>query len=329
MKILMIRFSSIGDIVLTTPIIRCIKKQVKEAEVHFITKKQFVNILESNPYISRVHSIEKNISEISKALKKENFDFIVDLHHNLRSAQLKYLLGKKARAFRKLNLEKWLAVNLGIWKLPNTHIVDRYFETVKPLGVINDGKGLDYFIPANQEVDIKTLPGAFQNGYIGFVIGAKHFTKQLPNEKILFIIQKINQPIILLGGKEDAIKSNQVISSLSSFSSKLIFNACGKYNLNQSASLVKQARKIITHDTGLMHIAAAFKKEMVSVWGNTIPEFGMSPYYGELLITSHIAQVQNLSCRPCSKLGHIKCPKGHFMCMNQIKMDEIVKFIGT
>jgi ADP-heptose:LPS heptosyltransferase len=329
MKILVIRFSSIGDIVLTTPIIRGIKKQVKEAEVHFITKKQFVNILESNPYISKVHSIEKNISEISMELKKEKFDFIVDLHHNLRSTQLKYLLGKRSKAFRKLNFEKWLAVNFGIQKFPKTHIVDRYFETVESLGVINDGKGLDYFIPANDEVDIKTLPIAFQNGYIGFVIGAKHFTKQLPNEKIASIIQKINQPIILLGGKEDTIKANQVISALPPPSSKQLFNACGKYNLNQSASLVKQARKIITHDTGLMHIAAALKKEIVSVWGNTIPEFGMSPYYGELLIASHISQVQNLSCRPCSKLGHIKCPKGHFMCMNQIKMDEIVKFIGT
>ncbi|MBI4931035.1 MAG: glycosyltransferase family 9 protein [Bacteroidetes bacterium] len=324
MKILIIRFSSIGDIVLTSPIIRCVKQQVKEAEVHYITKRQFTSILEDNPYVDKIYSIDKNVAEVSKELKKENYDFVVDLHHNLRSAQIKSMLGKQSKSFSKLNIEKWLMVNLRINKLPNIHIVDRYFETVKPLGVENDGKGLDYFIPKKDEVEIKTLPAEFQNGYIGFVIGAKFFTKQLPIEKIVSIIQKINQPVILLGGKEDAEKANWIVSILNTQYSHLVFNACGKYTLNQSASLVKQARKIITHDTGLMHIAAAFKKEIVSIWGNTIPEFGMYPYYGETQITNYKLQITNLNCRPCSKLGFSKCPKKHFRCMNEIDEEEII-----
>lgn len=327
MKILIIRFSSIGDIILTSPIIRCVKKQVKDAEVHFIAKKQFGTILESNPYIDKLYTIEKDISEVIKELKKENYDFIIDLHHNLRSAQVKSLLGKKSRSFRKLNLQKWLMVNLHINKLPNTHIVDRYFETVEPIDIKNDGLGLDYFIPSKNEVDIKTLPPAFHNGYIGFAIGAKHFTKQLPNEKIISICKKLNQPIILLGGKDDAERGEQIQAALSAGSKSAILNACGKYNLHQSASLVKQAKKIITHDTGLMHIAAAFKKEIVSVWGNTIPEFGMSPYFGNKVSKELKSEVRNLSCRPCSKLGHSKCPQGHFKCMNEIDEDEIVRFI--
>jgi ADP-heptose:LPS heptosyltransferase len=335
MKILIIRFSSIGDIVLTTPVIRCLKQQVKDAQVHYITKKQFANILESNPYIDKLYTIEKNISEISTKLKNENYDFVVDLHHNLRSAQVKSLLNKKSRSFHKLNIEKWLMVNLQINKLPNIHIVDRYFETIKSLGVKNDGKGLDYFIHAKDEVDIKTLPSEFHNasptgqsfgrGYIGFVIGAKYFTKQLPKEKIISICQKLNQPVILLGGKEDVEKGEAIKTEVG----KNIYNACGKYNLNQSASLVKQAKKIITHDTGLMHIAAAFKKEIVSVWGNTIPGFGMYPYYGESQVSSLKSQVLNLPCRPCSKLGFSKCPKGHFKCMNEINEKEIITFVQT
>ena len=326
MKILIIRFSSIGDIVLTTPIIRCLKQQVKEAQVHYITKKQFGSILENNPYIDKLYTIEKNISEVSQELKKENYDFVVDLHHNLRSAQLKSVLGKKSKSFHKLNIEKWLMVNLRINKLPDTHIVDRYFEAVKSLGVKNEGKGLDYFIPAKDEVDIKTLPAEFQNGYIGFVIGAKFRTKQLPDEKIISICKKLEWPVILLGGKEDFDKGEAIKSKVKS---QKVFNACGKYNLNQSASLVKQAKKIITNDTGLMHIAAAFKKEIISVWGNTIPEFGMYPYYGKTQVTSHKSQVSDLSCRPCSKLGFSKCPKGHFKCMNNINEEEIVKFVHT
>ncbi|MFH1004459.1 MAG: glycosyltransferase family 9 protein [Bacteroidota bacterium] len=319
-KILIIRFSSIGDIVLTTPIIRCVKQQVKDAEVHYLTKKNFSDILKGNPYIDKIHTIEKNVSEIISELRKENFDFIVDLHHNLRSHIVKWLLFyfplfRKGigKGFRKLNIEKWLMVNFKINRLPDMHIVDRYFETVKSFGVMNDGKGLDYFIPKEDEVNISFLPEIFRNGYIGFVIGAKYQTKQLPLEKIISICKKINKPIILLGGKEAIIPI-----------SNLCYNACGKFNINQSASFVRQAKKIITHDTGLMHIAAAFKKEIISVWGNTIPEFGMYPYYGKSQITNHKSQITNLKCRPCTKLGFAKCPKEHFKCMNEIDEEEIV-----
>ena len=317
-KILVIRFSSIGDIVLTSPIVRCLKEQMN-CEVHFLTKKEFVPILETNPNISKFYSIEKRISEVSKKLKKENYDFVVDLHHNLRSAQVKTALKKSSSSFSKLNIKKWLIVNFKVNNLPDVHIVDRYFETVKSLGIKNDLKGLDYFIPKIDEVDLKNLPAVFQNGYIGFVIGAKFATKQMPSEKIISIIKKINQPIILLGGDDDFEKGETIKSQSNS---NKIFNACGKYNLNQSASLVKQAKKIITHDTGLMHIASAFKKDVISAWGNTIPEFGMYPYLPGK--NSKIIEVKNLICRPCSKLGYDTCPKGHFKCMNEINEEEII-----
>jgi len=341
MKILIIRFSSIGDIVLTSPIIRCIKQQLKNVQVHYITKKQFATILESNPFIDKLYTIESRVlgTKVSALLKKENYDFVVDLHNNLRSAHVKAVLGKKSKSFYKLNIEKWLMTNFKMNKLPNIHIVDRYFETVKSLGVVNDGKGLDYFIPERDNIESESLPVEFQNaspteqsfgrGYIGFVIGAKYFTKQLPKEKIVSIIQKLNQPVVLLGGKEDYEKGEQIQAAINSGGRQTaILNACGKYNLNQSAVLVKKAKKIITHDTGLMHIAAAFKKEIVSIWGNTIPEFGMYPYYGKFDVKNLKVEVKNLSCRPCSKLGFEKCPKKHFKCMNEINEEAIIQFVN-
>jgi ADP-heptose:LPS heptosyltransferase len=311
-KILIIRFSSIGDIVLTTPVIRCIKEQKPKIEIHYITKKSFKGILETNPYIKKIHTIEKNINEISDELKKEDFDFVVDLHNNIRSAQTKRVIGKPSSAFKKLNFQKWLLVNFKINRMPPLHLVDRYIQTVEQLGIKNDNKGLDYFIPEKDEVQITSLPHTHQNGYIGFVVGAKFFTKQLPIEKMISICKKINQPIILLGGKEDSERA-VIIENEVGYN---IYNACGKYNLNQSASLVKQATKIITHDTGLMHIAAAFKKEIISVWGNTVPAFGFTPYLPSP--KSKIVEVKNLSCRPCSKIGYSRCPKGHFKCMMEI-----------
>lgn len=317
-KILIIRFSSIGDIVLTTPVIRCVKNQLPNSEIHYVTKKPFKGILENNPAITKVHVIEREVNEVIADLKKENFDFVVDLHNNLRSSQVKMKLGKPSSTFKKLNFQKWILVNLKINRMPAVHVVDRYLDTVKKLGVVNDNKGLDYFIPAKDEVSIDSLPVSHQNGYIGFVIGAKHFTKQLPTEKIISICKKINQPILLLGGKEDLERGEQIAKAIGI----TIYNACGKYNLNQSASLVKQARKIITHDTGLMHIAAAFKKEIISVWGNTVPAFGFTPYLPDP--QSKMVEVKNLSCRPCSKIGHDACPKGHFKCMKEINEAEFL-----
>ena len=319
-KILIIRFSSIGDIVLTTPVIRCIKQQQPDTEIHYLTKKSFKGILEHNPYLTKVHTIEKDVKEIIKELKNENFDFVIDLHHNIRSMQTKTSLGKPSSSFKKLNFKKWMLVNFKINKMPEMHIVDRYMQTVKKLGIVNDNKGLDYFIPETDEVNMASLPLFHQKGYIGFVIGAKHNTKKLPMEKIISICKKLNQPIILLGGKDDLGKANQIEKSVGA----MIYIACGKYTLNQSASLIKQSTKIITHDTGLMHIAAAFHKDIISIWGNTVPAFGFTPYLPSA--NSKIVEVKNLSCRPCSKIGYKRCPKGHFKCMREIDENEITNY---
>ena len=326
-KILIIRFSSIGDIVLITPVIRCLKLQL-DAEVHFLTKKSFEKILAANPHVDRVWSIEKNVSEVITELKAVRYDCVIDLHNNLRSWQVTQALGVKTYRFDKLNWQKWLMVNFKINHLPNTHIVDRYLATVKDLGVVNDGKGLDYFIPKEDEIDVAQLMKEKFNGilsaslteiptpYFAFVIGAAHATKRLPPDKIIEICNGLNLPVLLLGGKEDSAMGDLITSK----STHYVFNFCGKLNLNQSAWVVKQAHKVITHDTGLMHIAAAFHKQIISIWGNTIPEFGMNAYTDKV----EVFEVVNLNCRPCSKIGYQKCPKGHFDCMNKQDSEAII-----
>jgi ADP-heptose:LPS heptosyltransferase len=309
-KFLILRFSSIGDIVLTTPVIRCLKQQVQGAEVHYALKKNFGDTLKHNPYIDKTFFLEDNLSSLIAELKKEKYDYIIDLHHNQRTFFIKLRLGVKSFSFNKLNFKKWLLVNFKINRLPDISIVDRYMETVKSFGIKNDGKGLDYFISTEDESVLQTLPENFHQGYVAFVIGAKHFTKQLPAEKIISICNKVSSLIILLGGKED-IEKGRLISE----SAVNIYNAAGKFSLNQSAAIIKHAKKVITHDTGLMHIAAAFKKEIISVWGNTVPEFGMAPHYGAAEIKNSRFEIQNLKCRPCSKIGYEKCPLGHFKCM--------------
>jgi ADP-heptose:LPS heptosyltransferase len=319
-KVLILRFSSIGDIVLTSPIVRCLKAQVKDIEIHFLTKQAFASIVDANPSITKVFTIQKKVSEVLTQLKKENYDYVIDLHHNLRTKQVIWGLQRPAKSFPKLNFKKWLLVQLKINKMPVLHIVDRYFKSTQHFNIKNDLKGLDFFIPEKDHVKLKELPTRFSQGFIALVIGAQHFTKRMPNSKIIELCQLLPLPIVLIGGKEDVNNAKIIEQALGN----KVFNACGKYNLFQSASIIKQSNLVISHDTGMMHIAAAFNKKIISVWGNTVPEFGMYPYMPTHQEDSFLAEVNNLSCRPCSKIGKTSCPKGHFKCMNEIDIDAIL-----
>jgi ADP-heptose:LPS heptosyltransferase len=322
LKVLIIRFSSIGDIVLTTPVVRCLKNQLPNVEIHFLTKYSFREILQSNPYIDKLHLLDENLEEVISSLKTENFDYIIDLHHNVRSLKVKRALKKvKVYSFNKLNIRKYLLTAFKINLMPAVHIVDRYMETVKHLGVVNDGKGLDYFIPERDIVPDDDIPASHILGYFGLVIGAAHNTKKLPLHKLKELCSKINHPIILLGGPED----RNVGDEIASVDPVKVYNSCGKFNLNESADLVRRSRLVITHDTGLMHIAAAFKKPIISVWGNTVPEFGMSAYYGNSMVPNTKYEINGLWCRPCSKIGYKKCPLGHFKCMEKHNINSIAQ----
>ncbi len=291
--------------------------------MHFLTKQSFAPIVENNPYVDKVHVLAPGGQSLVKEIKNEKYDYIIDLHHNLRTLRLKQALKIKSYAFDKLNIKKWIYTNLKWNLLSDLHIVDRYMKTVEPFGVKNDGEGLDYFIPAKDEVKQKDIPASHHAGFIGIAIGAAHFTKKLPVEKLKKLCSKINHPLVILGGKEDAAAGNEIASA----DPVKIYNACGKFSINESADLVRKAKLIITHDTGLMHIAAAFKKPIISVWGNTVPEFGMYPYYGNFQIPNSIFQINGLHCRPCSKIGYSQCPKGHFKCMWQISTGEIAESV--
>ncbi|HOZ86696.1 MAG TPA: glycosyltransferase family 9 protein, partial [Bacteroidia bacterium] len=205
-KILILRFSSIGDIVLTTPVIRCMHEQLPGSEVHFVCKAVFAPVLDGNPYIHQLHTFKEDITELYEDLKTENFDLVVDLHKNLRSFRLKRRLKTKSLSFNKINFRKFLAVNFKMLQsLPDLHIVERYMAAVSSLGVKNDGKGLDYFPLEKDKVAVSELfPGGVAN-YVVLVVGGSYYTKQIPLSKLKEICDRLNLPVVLLGGKEDQI----------------------------------------------------------------------------------------------------------------------------
>jgi len=318
-KVLIIRFSSIGDIVLTTPVVRNLFQQMHEgAEIHFLTKNRFTSLLEPNPYITKVYGIEKSTNEVMEELKKEHYDYVIDLHLNLRSSRVKRALKMISFSFKKYNWQKWLLVNFGINKMPKMHIVDRYMETLVPFSIANDGKGLDYFFPVGEEALPTELPETHKNGYVAVAIGAAHWRKKPRVNQYIEICQKLNYPIVLLGGPSEEKDGSEIASACG----ETVWNAAGKLSLNGSAALIRDSMLVITPDTGMMHIASAFKKPIISFWGATVADFGMYPYLNENLDVR--IEADHLNKRPCSKLG-TKCKYKECRCIDELPIEKAVE----
>ncbi len=322
MKVLIVRFSSIGDIVLTSSVVRAMKQQLNNVEIHYLTKEQFSGIVASNSHISKVVTITKSIDEVLDTLKSEQYDYVIDLHNNVRTVSLKRKLGVPSKTFRKLNVAKWLLVRFKWNRLPKMHVVDRYFEAVQSLGVVNDDLPGEYFIPPEAKVDVQQKLGVAPKSYITIAIGAQFKTKQMPVSLVVEIVRKSTKPVVIVGGEMDKAFAERVINQVTE---QKVISACGNFNLNGSASIVAQSAKLITNDTGMMHIAACLSIPIVSVWGNTVPDFGMYPYYPNQPELFSMHEVEGLSCRPCSKIGFQECPKKHFNCMHQQDVEAIVE----
>ncbi|MDW3648276.1 MAG: glycosyltransferase family 9 protein [Bacteroidia bacterium] len=322
-KVLIIRFSSIGDIVLTSPVPRSLKKSHPDYEVHFLSKKAHKDLLLHNPHIDKLHILKDSLGETIQELKQENFDYILDLHHNLRSFLIKLRLGVKASSFPKENWAKYKMVRFKNRKIKLRHIVERYADTLSIVGSQLDHEGLDFFVPEGLEEKAQNLlseqlPQVSEKP-LAIVLGAKHATKRWPASHFIELIEQLGEAVVLIGGPD----AKEEAEEISKFIQTPLYNSVGHLSLLESAALLKQCRAVVAHDTGFMHIAAAFQMDIYSLWGNTVPEFGMTPYKSP----HQLLEIRNLDCRPCSKIGFDQCPKGHFACMKQQKAEKVAERI--
>ncbi|MDR2937578.1 MAG: glycosyltransferase family 9 protein [Prevotellaceae bacterium] len=322
-KYLVIRFGSIGDLVLTTPIIRLLKTRRPHAEIHLVTKKKFADVLAPNPHIYKIHVLEDSLIHLIKELRHEHFDFVLDLHRNFRSWLVKMALGEKTFAFYKLRFAKWLLVNFKVDILPdNLHVVDRYMGVLSDLHVKNDKQGLDFFTPRETTLPAEVEKYFEGKNFVALILSARHATKKMPTEKIVELCNKINSPVALLGSEKEREEGNFIAEKCLN-----VYNTCGHLNIYQSAILIDKSKVVISPESDLMQVAAARKKDVVSVWGNTVPKFGKYPYYAGK--NSKIVEVENLKCRPCSRKGFQKCPKGHFDCMMQQDYAGMAMYVNS
>ena len=327
-KILIIRFSSIGDIVLASPVFRCVKKQIPDSEVHFLSEISCKRASEHNPYIDQFFYFDHFLEKTIEVLQEEKYDHIVDLENDATSKAIIKALKVKALAINDLSFKKTLFTKFKINFLPSKHITQRFLDVVAPLHVKDDGNGLDFFIAKEDEVAAHDLPTAHSEGYYVLNIGAKFFTKTFPTEKFIELCSKIDHPIIIVGGREDILAGAQIAAQ----DTIKIYNACGKFNHGETADIMQKAKVIIGNVNDLMYIACAFKKPIVALWGSGSPKFGAESYYGEYFIRQQQKPIfeneyLNLHCQPCSEKGLDACPKAHFNCMQKIDIDEVIRKI--
>lgn len=313
-KVLVIRFSAIGDIVLSTPVFKALHQA--GYEVHWLVKDKFQFVLKNTAFIDQVHTFPLT-QETIKELKKEDFDYIIDLQNNFKSFKIKRLLKRPTSSVRKLNWEKLVLVRLGKDLLKEERsIVKRYLATLEPLQIDIQSNNKRIYFPQKEYL----LPQ--QQPYIAWVLGATYEGKKIHQDTILKTIQQNPQKhFVFLGGPSE----ERIGIELHQQSTHNTTNLCGKTSLEEAAFLMQKAQMVITNDTGLMHIASATDTPIISLWGCTSPLLGMGPHLpaeGSVVI-----EPLNRKKRPCSKLGnHCKYPQ---ICSSTITPNQITEAINT
>lgn len=318
-QVLIIRFSAIGDVLLTTPVLRQLKTHFPQVKISFLVKQAYQSLLEADPYLDRLIPYNGDLHETVKNLKKERFDYVIDLQANIKSFRIRRMLNTDHNFVNKWNLTKWLMVNFKVKKtIP--HIGLRYLETLQPLGINStDSQPHLHYFPINELKAVNFINPFQQQLFYGLVLGATYTTKRWLDDYFSEFINYIGLPVVLLGGKNEAQLAQKIVQS----ASVPIINTVGETDLLTTAAIIKKCNFLVTHDTGMMHIADAYEVPCAVIWGNTVPEFGFEPIH-----TNHInLQINELSCRPCSKIGYQSCPKKHFRCMKDQTPDLVAKNI--
>ncbi len=319
-KVLIIRLSSLGDILLTTPLVRILKKKFRNVSLDFVIKAQYRDTLKLNPHISELFLYEKEkekISELIAGLAQNGYDAVIDLQNNFRSVEIRRAVQVENYIFNKRTTDKFLLVNFKINRLKDApQIPERYIAAVP--GVQPDNEGLELYT----ENEVSSILNGKDN-LIGFAPGSRHFTKMWPKsyyEQLGNLLSDKGYTIVLFGGSDDIPVCTEISRNI-----KEAINLCSKDHLLQTAADMKKCRAIVCNDSGMMHTACSAKVPVLAFYGSTVKEFGFTPYKNRNLILEN----NSLTCRPCSHIGRERCPKGHFRCMLEVTPEKAYEALMT
>lgn len=306
-------------------------------QIDFVTKKEYSGLVRHNPHLNFTFEFDATLGfsslvHLKEKIRREQYDLILDIHGSLRSRYLR--TGSRARKIMTIN--KRIAERTVLVKFKKNMyrgivpVADRYIEPLRIFGVENDGEGPELFIPDEVQHGVSGTMAALQlNRYervIGFCPSARHETKRWPHERFAEVGSRLakeyDAKILIFGSSADTSKCDAIARTINSTSDReRATDVSGKLSLLESAAAMEFCDIVVTNDSGLMHIASAMKKKIVAIFGSTVREFGFFPSGRDSIVLERLG----LPCRPCSHIGRSTCPEGHFKCMNDIPVEEVVR----
>ncbi|MCB2205874.1 lipopolysaccharide heptosyltransferase II [bacterium] len=328
--ILVIRFSSIGDIILVTPMLRALKTRFPDCVLHVAVRREFNELLRRNPYIDRLISVDtstgnRSLRALNLELTSERYDAVFDLQNNFRSRILRNGLSRSIHVVDKRQWKRLLLVKLGVNRYPRyTPVPERYIETALRYEVKPDVEGPELHLDEDTrgKARLKLRAAGRKDGVrlVGIAPGAKHFTKRWPLPSFRRLTEKLldlGYTVAVLGGTDEYETGEQ----LRILRPDRILNCAGKLTLLETAAAIEQCRTVFVNDSGLMHMATAVGTPVIALFGSTVREFGFFPYQSE----AAVVEAAGLGCRPCTHIGRAACPKGHFACMRLITAEDVLQ----
>jgi lipopolysaccharide heptosyltransferase II len=336
-KTLIIRFSSVGDIVLSTPLIRSLRRQMPQGQIDYLVRADYADLLRGNPSLSRVIEYPRegtlaDVQRLRTTIDATGYDCILDIHGSLRSRLLCRGLRNVVRIHKRV-IPRFLLVHfkkdLYTFFGGSPPVTERYFEPLIPWNITDNGEGTELFPSpeARARADAVLLP--LRERKLGDLIGvcpsARHCTKMWPAERFAesaaTLGAQYSAGIVLFGSSNERDRCTAIASQMTSLAPGVpVLNAAGMLSLSETAAAMDHCRIILTNDSGLMHIAAARKRKLVAIFGSTAQQFGFyPPADGGIVIEEH-----ELECRPCTPIGRASCPRGHLRCLLDIPSARVV-----
>jgi heptosyltransferase-2 len=338
-RILIIRFSSIGDIVLASPLIRALRNRFPTAQIDFVTKAEYAELVRSNHALNFTFSYDsgtgfEGLRALKRRLASERYDLVIDIHNSLRSRFIRSLRGvRDIVVVDKRVLERTALVKLkkNLYR-EVVSVADRYLEPVAPWGVVNDGKGLDLHITDETLFGVNARMARLKlhrfEAAFGLCPGARHMTKRWPAERYaetgIRLVKQTDGVILLFGGPEDRGTTSAIADAIGAAAGlERVFDLAGELSIMETAAAFEYVDVVVTNDSGLMHVAAARRRPLVAVFGSTVREFGFFPVHSD----ATVLEVRGLDCRPCSPIGRASCPESHLRCLTDTTVEAVVQSV--
>jgi lipopolysaccharide heptosyltransferase II len=329
-RILLVRFSSIGDILLTTPLIRALRARHPDARIDALTKARFAPLLSNNAHLDAVLAPAEgeSLAALAARLRPAHYTHRLDLHGSLRSRQLRLFLPGRWRGYPKHRLARGFLVltQRNHYPAGTPPVPERYFEAADGLDVRPDGGPPEFGLSsaAMAEADAYLMEAGMSAGgrLVALAPGAAHATKRWPVEHWKALAASLlarGRPVVIVGGPEDVDTANEVAAAAPGAAV-----AAGRFGLQGTGALLARSSVLVSGDTGVMHMATGVGTPVVALFGPTVEPFGFFPYRAGGTVLQ-----RDLACRPCSRMGGPVCPLGHHHCLRQILPEAVQAAVTT